>query len=66
MNRPSQGGLQSEGQQGLLKLPLGIVREVNARLVERLDGKKWGNPARGNPIPRWEFAKIETSSRHVC
>jgi hypothetical protein len=23
-------------------LPLGVVREVNARLVERLDGKKWG------------------------
>jgi len=48
------------------ELALCVVCEVNARLVERIDGKKWGNPARGNPIPRWEFGKIETSSRHVC
>jgi hypothetical protein len=29
MNRPSQGGFQSEWQQGLLKLPLCVVRAVN-------------------------------------
>jgi hypothetical protein len=58
MNRPRQGGFQSEWQQGLAKLPLlansldymlSVVREVNARF-ERLKGKKWGNPASADRI----------------